>query len=143
MHLSKIRASKLAWVFLSTTVISASNASAFSNETLLTVDKKSLTKENKKYQWVNFASVASNGESYAGSISCFTADRTYNGVAHGSMHVLRERYHAGSYTDFSYETCQKMLQNLSEGKEEVILSWDQDDFEDLDSGELFFKRVIY
>ncbi|MFK7827970.1 MAG: hypothetical protein AB8G05_27725 [Oligoflexales bacterium] len=138
-----LNSSKIASRFFVSLLILASTTSAFSKETQLTVDQASITKENTKYTWVNFSALASNGKTYQGSITCFTADRTYNGMAHGSMNVLRERSHAGAYMDFSYEICRQMLDNLSEGAEEVVISWDQEQFDDLSSGRLSFERVIY
>lgn len=129
-------------IFVSLFVL-ATNTNAYSQETQLTVDQESITEENTKYTWVNFSALASNGKTYQGSITCFTGDRTYNGVAHGSMHVLREPYHAGAYVDFSYDVCREMLDNLSEDNEEVIISWDQEQFDDLRSGRLSFERLIY
>ena len=141
MRLTKaFSSSKVVSSFVVSLLILANSTSAFSEETQLTVDQASITAENSKYTWINFSALASNGKTYQGSISCFTADRSYNGE-HGSMHVLREPYHAGAYVDFSYDICLEMLDNIKAGAEEVVISWDQAQFDDLSSGRLSFERV--
>lgn len=110
--------------------------------TELRLGQYELVEENHQYHWVNFEGKGSDGNPYEGSITCYPADRTYNGIAHGSMHVLREKYHAGVHTNFSYEVCLEMLENLSQGLEEVILTWKQEELEALKTGKLNFVRVL-
>lgn len=121
----------------------ALSSHAMATETDLTIDKSSITKENKQYTWINFSDTASNGKIYRGSITCYTADRTYNNKAHGSMNVLRAKYHAGAYVDFSYDECIEMIDGLSRGTEELVIYWNQEEFDDLSSGKLSFERIIY
>ena len=132
--------SKLGLVGLS---MLAGNAVASGSQVQLLVDQDSITEENEKYEWINFKAVASDNKTYEGSISCFTADRIYTGVATGSMNVLKTKTHVGVYTDFAYEECQDILENLRDGYEQVILSWDQDDFDaSRTRGLLDFEREI-
>ncbi len=134
----KVITMKKMTAFISTLFIFQLSAVA----TELTFGKSNLTERNYKYNWLKFSVTASNGKTYTGGITCYPANRTHYRVDVGTMNVLRSPSHSGVYTKFSYDECLDLLKSLDNDEEEVILTWDQDKFEDFVTGPLTFERVL-
>ena len=86
---------------------------------------------------ISFKGLASNGVSYKAGLSCF--DQIH--YKKGNLRVLKSEYHVGASTTFSYEDCIQMRKTLQEGTEKLLISWDQEGFDDFISARLSFERI--
>lgn len=123
---------------LSTLVLSLT---CFSNQIFartisLEINKESIISVSKNS--ISFQAVATNSISYKVSLSCFNQDLNYK---KGSLRVLKSEFHVGASSLFSYDECLDMRRSMFNGTEKLLLSWDQDKFDDFISTSVNFHRV--
>jgi hypothetical protein len=91
---------------------------------------------------IKFRGIASNGATYEAGLSCFRSDQNSSGYQQGNLRVLRSEYHVGADTIFSYTDCIHMKKALQEGTENLLLSWDQESFDNFISAKLNYQRIL-
>jgi len=123
---------RLLLIFLLT---SLSNIS-YGDLTSLEVNKDSIISVSQNS--LSFQSVGSNGISYKSGLSCFNQEFDFK---EGYLKVLKSEYHVGASISFPYIECLSLKKSLEKGDEKLILSWDQEKFDDFISTELDYLRV--
>ena len=87
---------------------------------------------------LSFRAVASNSVSYKAKLSCFNQEFNYK---KGFLSVLKSEFHVGASASFSYDDCLDMRDSLLNETEKILLSWNQEKFDDFISAKLEFHRI--
>ena len=100
-------------------------------EDILTISSNSIT----------FEAQASNEKTYEAGLSCFSKRQTSSGHEHGQIRVLKSESHVGASKVIPYDQCLNIKKDMEDGRIKLLLSWNQEDFEDFISTRLAFNII--
>jgi hypothetical protein len=111
----------------------------YQDNTYLELNKNCILSTSKNS--ISFQAIASNGASYRAGLSCFIAKHPSNKYKEGEFRVLKSQYHVGAHIKFYYSECLKIKSSLQKGTGKILLSWDQEKFDDFISAKLKYQKI--